>query len=88
MVDLAVQGGHVARQGLHPRRQRRPMGLEHRQPRRQRPVAPGAQAAACLLALYDSDCAVGLVDREDFTFRLLGPRLPYAGASARNQRAL
>lgn len=44
------------------------------------------QAAAYLLELYDSDCAVGLVDRETFSFQLMGPKFPYAGDSQHNQR--
>lgn len=46
------------------------------------------QAAALLLELYDSDQTVGLVDRETFAFTLCPPRLPYAGASAHNQKRL
>lgn len=45
-----------------------------------------AQAAACLLALYDSDRTVGWVDRETFAFHLEPPRFAYAGDSAHNQR--
>lgn len=44
------------------------------------------QVAGFLLQLYDSDKAVGLVDRETFTFRLCDPQLPYAGGSAHNQK--
>lgn len=46
----------------------------------------GEQAAAYLMALYDSDSVVGLVDRESFAFRLCGPQFPYAGASRHNQK--
>lgn len=47
------------------------------------------QAADFLLALYDSDRTVGLVDRETFAFRLMDPLFPYAGGSSHNQsRAL
>ena len=45
-----------------------------------------AQAADLLLQLYDSDAVVGLVDREDFTFQLSGPRLASAQNAAGNQR--
>lgn len=45
-----------------------------------------AQAAALLLALYDSDQVVGLVDRETFSFHLGGPQFPYAGRSRHNQK--
>ena len=45
------------------------------------------QAAELLLQLYDSDQAVGLVDRETFDFRLCPPQFPYAGASAHNQKS-
>jgi len=44
------------------------------------------QVAGFLLQLYDSEKAVGLVDRETFTFRLCDPQLPYAGGSAHNQK--
>lgn len=43
------------------------------------------QVAAFLLELYDSDKAVGAVDRETFRFSLLDPLFPYAGNSLRNQ---
>lgn len=36
------------------------------------------QMAAFLLQLYDSDCTLGIVDRETFRFALCGPRFPYA----------
>ena len=39
-----------------------------------------AEAAALLLALYDGEQTVGLVDRETFAFQLEAPRLPYAGS--------
>lgn len=45
-----------------------------------------AQAAAFLLELYDSDSAVGAVNRENFIFSLGEPLLPYAGQSAHNQK--
>ena len=45
-----------------------------------------AQMAEFLLALYDSDQTLGIVDRETLTFRLCAPQLPYAGNSARNQK--
>jgi len=44
-----------------------------------------AQAASFLLKLYDSDKVVGLVDRENFSFRLCEPQFPYAGNSPHNQ---
>lgn len=46
----------------------------------------GAQAAAFLLALYDSDKTVGFVDRENFSFHLCNPRFQYAGNSVHNQK--
>lgn len=45
-----------------------------------------AQMAAFLLELYDSDKVVGLVDRENFSFRLCEPQFPYAGNSRHNQK--
>lgn len=45
-----------------------------------------AQMAAFLLELYDSDKVVGLVDRENFSFRLCEPKFPYAGNSRHNQK--
>ena len=45
-----------------------------------------AQMADFLLALYDSDQTLGIVDRETLTFRLCAPQLPYAANSARNQK--
>lgn len=45
-----------------------------------------AEMADFLLALYDSDETLGIVDRETYTFRLCAPQLPYAGNSARNQK--
>ena len=45
-----------------------------------------AQMAEFLLALYDSDAVLGIVDRETLAFRLTAPQLPYAGDSARNQK--
>lgn len=45
-----------------------------------------AQAAAFLLALYDSDKTVGIVDRESFSFHLCGPQFRYAGNSQHNQK--
>lgn len=44
------------------------------------------QVAAFLLELYDSDKAVGLVDRENFSFHLCDPQFPYAGNSPYNQK--
>jgi len=46
------------------------------------------QVAGFLLALYDSEKAVGLVDREDFCFRLSAPLFPYAGKSSHNQQQM
>ena len=43
------------------------------------------QVAGFLLELYDSQKAVGLVDRESFRFRLADPLFPYAGNSLHNQ---
>lgn len=45
------------------------------------------QAVSFLLALYDSDKTIGLVDRENFTFRLCDPIFPYAGNSRHNQKS-
>lgn len=45
-----------------------------------------AQVAAFLLELYDSDQVVGLVDRENFSFHLCGPKFQYAGSSQHNQK--
>lgn len=45
-----------------------------------------AQMAEFLLALYDSDAVLGIVDRETLAFCLTAPQLPYAGGSARNQK--
>ena len=45
-----------------------------------------AQMAEFLLALYDSDAVLGIVDRETLAFRLTAPQLPYAGNSACNQK--
>ena len=42
--------------------------------------------AEFLLALYDSDAVLGIVDRETLAFCLTAPQLPYAGNSARNQK--
>lgn len=44
------------------------------------------QVAALLLKLYDSDRVVGIVDREDFTFKLSAPKFDYAGSSKHNQK--
>ena len=44
-----------------------------------------SQMAEFLLALYDSDQTLGIVDRETFVFRLCPPQFPYAGGSAHNQ---
>lgn len=45
-----------------------------------------AQMASFLLALYDSDKTVGIVDRETFSFLLCAPQFPYAGSSQHNQK--
>lgn len=42
-----------------------------------------AEAAAFLLALYDGNHTVGLVDRETFAFRLEEPRFRWAGGGQR-----
>ena len=42
------------------------------------------QVAGFLLKLYDSEKVVGLVDREDFSFRLADPLFPYAGKLSHN----
>ncbi len=44
------------------------------------------QVAEFLLELYDSEKVVGLVDRENFCFRLTDPLFPYAGCSSHNQK--
>lgn len=44
-----------------------------------------AQVAELLLKLYDSDKVVGIVDREDFSFKLSTPKFDYAGNSKHNQ---
>lgn len=44
------------------------------------------EVADFLLALYDSDQTLGIVDRESYAFRLCAPQFPYAGNSARNQK--
>lgn len=46
------------------------------------------QVAGFLLELYDSEKAVGLVDREEFSFRLAEPLFPYAGKSSHNQQRI
>lgn len=46
------------------------------------------QVAEFVLELYDSENVVGLVDRENFCFRLSDPVLPYAGNSSHNQKYL
>lgn len=46
------------------------------------------QVAGFLLELYDSEKVVGLVDREDFSFRLADPLFPYAGKSSHNQQRM
>ena len=43
------------------------------------------QMAAFLLRLYDSDCTVGIVDRETFQFELRSPMFPYSNRSTHNQ---
>lgn len=47
-----------------------------------------SQMAEFLLALYDSDQTLGIVDRETFAFRLCLPQFPYAGGSAHNQNVV
>ena len=37
--------------------------------------------AGFLLALYDSEETVGIVDRRTFGFALTAPRFPYAGGA-------
>ena len=44
-----------------------------------------AQVAEFLLKLYDSDKAVGVVNRENFIFELKEPQFDYAGNSNHNQ---
>ncbi len=46
------------------------------------------QVAGFLLQLYDSGKAVGLVDRESFSFQLTDPLFPYAGNSSHNQQGI
>ena len=46
------------------------------------------QMAGFLLELYDSEKVVGLVDRENFCFRLADPQFPYAGNSSHNQQRM
>lgn len=46
----------------------------------------GTQIAAFLVELYDSNKAVGLVDRETFSFHLYEPQFQYAGNSRHNQK--
>ena len=43
------------------------------------------QMAEFLLRLYDSDCTLGIVDRETFKFELRSPVFPYANSSTHNQ---
>ena len=43
------------------------------------------QMAEFLLRLYDSDCTLGIVDRETFQFELRPAMFPYSGSSAHNQ---
>ena len=52
------------------------------------PADTSRQMAGFLLELYDSGKVVGLVDREDFSFRLTDPLLPYAGSSSHNQKRM
>lgn len=47
-----------------------------------------AQAAECLLKLYDSDQAVGVVNRENFAFELKDSQFDYAGNSGHNQNII
>lgn len=44
--------------------------------------------AVFLLALYDSEKTVGIVDRERFVFRLSEPMFSYAGRLERNQKQM
>ena len=44
------------------------------------------QMAEFLLCLYDSDCTLGIVDRETFRFELRSPIFPYANNSTHNQK--
>ena len=46
------------------------------------------QVVGFLLELYDSEKAVGMVDRESFSFRLSDPLFPYAGNSSHNQQRM
>lgn len=45
-----------------------------------------AQVAGFLLELYDSDKVVGIVDRENFLFKMSEPQFSYAGNSKHNQK--
>ncbi len=45
-----------------------------------------AQVAGFLLELYDSDKVVGIVDRENFIFKMSEPQFSYAGNSKHNQK--
>ena len=45
-----------------------------------------AQAAEFLIRLYDSNKVVGIVDRENFMFKLCSPLFDYAGNSQYNQK--
>ena len=42
--------------------------------------------AGCLIKLYESDKMVGMIDRENFEFKLCNPILSYAGNSKHNQK--
>lgn len=43
------------------------------------------QMAEFLMKLYDSNCTLGIVDRETFQFELRPPMFPYASSSTHNQ---
>ena len=44
------------------------------------------QMAEFLLRLYDSDCALGIVDRETFQFELQSPIFPYTNSFTHHQQ--
>lgn len=46
------------------------------------------QMVGFLLELYNSEKVVGIVDRENFSFRLADPLFPYAGNSSHNQQRM
>lgn len=45
------------------------------------------QMADFLIKLYDSNETVGLIDRENFEFKLSSPLFPYSGNSSHNQKS-